>query len=54
MKTANNQHYIPIVDAALAHTTNATDVVSSISVFTCLVTKHQFCQYDPYTKGVDL
>ncbi len=29
-QAANNQRYIPIVDAAVAHTTNDTDVVSKL------------------------
>ena len=28
-QAANNQHYIPIVDAAVAHQSNASDLVSS-------------------------
>ncbi|OSX68164.1 glycoside hydrolase family 31 protein [Postia placenta MAD-698-R-SB12] len=37
---ANHQHYIPIVDAAVAKQVNATDIT--------------FLQYDPYTRGVEL
>ncbi|KAJ2982678.1 hypothetical protein NUW54_g10719 [Trametes sanguinea] len=52
--TANQQHYIPIVDAAIAKVVNASDVVRTTSTDIVDVQLSGSTQYDPYTRGNEL
>lgn len=54
LQTANQQHYIPIVDAAIAKVVNASDVVRTTSTDIVDVQLSGSTQYDPYARGNEL